>query len=151
MPVTDFLAEYPAFKNFEPQDLENLASVCTEAVFKKDEVIFAEETPGDKMYIIRSGSVKVIKKVKNTENTVAVLNKGDFFGEMAILDGAPRSAGTKAAMDTKVLVITQKNFEDFKEKFQGTSVKLMEILVKILSQRLREANKNTEAIGFWVE
>ena len=57
-------------KDFVKEDLENLATICAEMTYKKDEVIFAEETPGDKMFIIRSGSVKVIKKVKNIENTV---------------------------------------------------------------------------------
>ena len=151
MAITDFLSEYPAFKNFEKADFDNLATICIELNFKKDEVVFAEETPGDKMFIIRAGSVKVIKKVKNIENTVAVLNKGDFFGEMAVLDGSPRSAGVKAAMDTKVLQISQKDFEDFKQKNQLTSIKLLDIFVKGLSQRLRQANKNIEAISFWVE
>ena len=151
MAVTDFLSEYPAFKNFEQSDFDNLATVCTEQNYKKDEVICAEETPGDKMFIIKAGSVKVLKKVKEKETTLAVLNKGDFTGDMAVLDGSNRSATLKSAMDTKLLVIQKKVFEDFKQKYTVSAIKLLDILVKGLSQRLRSANKNIEAISFWVE
>jgi len=151
MSNTDFLTEYPAFKNFEPIDIADLSRICSEMDLKKDDIVFAEETPGDKMFIIKAGSVKVIKKENNIENTVAVLNKGDFFGEMAVLDGSPRSAGAKAVVDSKVLVITKKDLDRFKQEFQVTAIKLLDILVKGLSQRLRQANKNIEAISFWLE
>src|SRR6185503_2713267 len=110
MGIADFLADHKTFSLFEEQELAALSEECTEASFKKDEIIFPEESPGDKMYILRQGSVKVFKKIKNNETTLAIVNAGEFFGEMALLDGGPRSAAAKAIEDVKALVISTQNF-----------------------------------------
>lgn len=151
MGVADFLAEYKTFQHFDEPDLEVLSAECTEAAFKKDEVIFPEESPGDKMYIIRQGSVKVFKKIKNNETTLAIVNPGEFFGEMALLDGGPRSAAAKAIEDVKALVISTKNFEMLREKSPQVALRIMDVLVRTLSTRLRQANKNLEVISFWID
>ena len=97
MGTAAFLSGAKGFKDLTAQDIEALDTVCAEEMFKSNEIIFPEEGPGDKMYIIKSGSVKINKKVKGQENTIAVLNPGEFFGEMALLDGMPRSAAAKSA------------------------------------------------------
>jgi CRP-like cAMP-binding protein len=151
MGVADFLAEYKTFGSFDETDLQALSEECTEGSFKKDEIIFPEESPGDKMYIIRQGSVKVFKKIKNNETTLAIVNPGEFFGEMAILDGGPRSAAAKAIEDVKALVISTKNFESMREKSPQVALRIMDVLVRTLSTRLRQANKNLEVISFWID
>jgi len=151
MGIADFLAEYKAFGSFDETDLQVLSEECTEGAFKKDETIFPEESPGDKMYIIRQGSVKVFKKIKNNETTLAIVNPGDFFGEMALLDGGPRSAAAKSIEDVKALVISTKNFEALREKSPQVALRIMDVLVRTLSTRLRQANKNLEVISFWID
>ena len=151
MGAADFLAEYKTFQNFGEQDLEVLSAECSEGAFKKDETIFPEESPGDKMYVIRQGSVKVFKKIKNNETTLAIVNPGEFFGEMALLDGGPRSAAAKAVEDVKALVISTQNFESLREKQPQVALRIMDVLVRTLSTRLRQANKNLEVISFWID
>jgi CRP-like cAMP-binding protein len=151
MGIADFLAEHKTFQNFEEADLTALSAECAEATFKKDELVFAEESPGDKMYIIRMGSVKIFKKIKNNETTLAIVNPGEFFGEMALLDGGPRSAAAKTIEDVKALVITIKNFDALREKSPHAALTIMDVLVKTLSNRLRQANKNLEVISFWID
>ena len=152
MGIADFLSEYnKTFQDFGEQDLQVLSDECSEASFKKDEVVFPEESPGDKMYIIRQGSVKVFKTIKNNETTLAILNPGEFFGEMALLDGRPRSAAAKAIEEVKVLVISTKNFENLREKNARVALLIMDVLVRTLSSRLRQSNKNLEVISFWIE
>jgi CRP-like cAMP-binding protein len=151
MGIADFLAEYKTFGHFEEADLAAVSEECTEAGFKKDETIFPEESPGDRMYIIRQGSVKVFKKIKNNETTLAIVNPGEFFGEMALLDGGPRSAAAKAIEDVKALVISTKNFEAMREKSPQVALRIMDVLVRTLSTRLRQANKNLEVISFWID
>ncbi len=151
MGIADFLADYKTFSNFTEEDLGALSGECAEAAFKKDEVMFAEESPGDKMFVIRSGSVKIFKKIKNNETTLAIVNPGEFFGEMALLDGGARSAAAKAIEDVKALVITTKNFENLREKSPHVALSIMDVLVKTLSTRLRQANKNLEVISFWID
>jgi len=151
MGIADFLAEYKTFQNFQESDLAGLSEECVEATFKKDELVFAEESPGDKMYILRAGSVKIFKKIKNNDTTLAIVNPGEFFGEMALLDGGPRSAAAKAIEDVKALVITIKNFDNMREKNPHVALSIMDVLVKTLSNRLRQANKNLEVISFWID
>lgn len=151
MGAADFLAEYKTFQNFSEQDLQALSEECTEGAFKKDEVVFPEESPGDKMYVLRQGSVKVFKKIKNNETTLAIVNPGEFFGEMALLDGGPRSAAAKAIEDVKALTISTKNFETLREKNPQVALRIMDVLVRTLSTRLRQANKNLEVISFWID
>jgi len=151
MGIADFLAEYKTFQNFTEADLQGLSEECAEATFKKDELVFAEESPGDKMYILRAGSVKIFKKIKNNDTTLAIVNPGEFFGEMALLDGGPRSAAAKAIEDVKALVVTIKNFDNMREKSPHVALSIMDVLVKTLSNRLRQANKNLEVISFWID
>jgi CRP-like cAMP-binding protein len=147
MGAADFIGEYKGFKAFDANDIAALNAVFTEEKFNKDDMIFQEEAPGDRMYVIKSGSVKIVKKVKDKENTLAVLNPGEFFGEMALLDGMPRSAGAKAGDATVVVSISRSNFGSLREKSAVTALRLMDILINVLSTRLRQANKNLEVIS----
>ena len=151
MGSADFLLQNKGFKDLTQTDTDALGSICAEESFAANATIFPEEGAGDKMYVIKSGAVKITKKVKETENTIAVINPGEFFGEMALLDGMPRSAAAKAASDTVVLTITRDNYTALRAKAPQTALKIVDILVKVLSNRLRQANKNLEVISFWIE
>ncbi len=73
-------------------------------------MIFSEAMPGDTMYFLQSGSVKICKISKNSEITLAVLQKGSLFGEMALLENKPRSAIAITEKDSSLLVISNENF-----------------------------------------
>lgn len=151
MPNLAYLAQYPPFKSFTAEDLTALGSVGTEKSYRKEETIFEEDSKGDSMYVIKSGSVKILKRVKNQENTIAVLNPGEFFGEMALLDGLPRSAAVRATTDVETFVIPLDGYQKLRQAHPHTALKLMDIIIKVLSNRLRQANKNLEVISFWIE
>ena len=151
MPDVSYLSKYPPFKSFDGTDLGALGSVGAEKAYKKDELVFEEDSKGDSMYILKSGSVKILKKVKNQENTIAVLNPGEFFGEMALLDGLPRSATVRATGDAEAFVVDLDGYQKLRKDQPHTALKLMDIIIKVLSNRLRQANKNLEVISFWIE
>lgn len=151
MPDVSYLAKYPPFKTFDGNDLEALGSAGEEKVVKKDELVFDEDSKGDSMYVIKSGAVKILKKVKNQENTIAVLNPGEFFGEMALLDGLPRSAAVRATGDAELFMVSLDGYQKLRKDKPHTALKLMDIIIKVLSNRLRQANKNLEVISFWIE
>jgi len=151
MPDVSYLSNYAPFKNFDGNDLSALGSTGEEKSYQKDELIFDEDSKGDSMYVIKTGAVKIQKKVKNQENTIAVLNPGEFFGEMALLDGQPRSAAVRATTDTTVLMVSLEGYQALRKDSPHTALKLMDIIIKVLSNRLRQANKNLEVISFWIE
>jgi len=151
MPDVSYLAKYAPFKTFDGNDLEAMGSAGEEKTVKKDDLVFDEDSKGDSMYVIKSGAVKILKKVKNQENTIAVLNPGEFFGEMALLDGLPRSAAVRATGDAELFMISLDGYQKLRRDKPHTALKLMDIIIKVLSNRLRQANKNLEVISFWIE
>ena len=75
--------------------------------YKKGEIIFIEGSPGKEMYIIHSGGVNVYKTINEEKINLSVLRKNDFFGEMRLLLGCPRTASIEARERTEVLVVTK--------------------------------------------
>lgn len=147
MGPADFLIKNKNFKAFDKEDIAALNAVCAEEEFAKGSMIFQDEAAGDRMHIIKTGLVKIVKKVKDKDTTLAVLNPGDFFGEMALLDGMPRSAGARAGDATTVVTITRQHYAELREKAPKTAFKLMDVLVTVLSMRLRQTNRNLEVIS----
>lgn len=92
-------------KNFEQDIMEN-----STAYYDAGQIIFAEGMIGDRMFFIQSGSVKICKISNNSEIVLAVLNKGELFGEMALLESKPRSAIAIASTACSLIVITNQNF-----------------------------------------
>jgi len=101
------------------------------------EIIFCEFEPGDAFYLIQSGKVKIVKIVGDLEKTLAILNPGEFFGEMALLEEAPRSATTIALTDVKLLEFNRANFEML---MQGQPQIVLNLL-KLFANRIYEQRR----------
>ena len=95
-------------------------------------MIFSESQTGSDMFVIQSGSVKISKIVNGTEVTLAVLKKGDMFGEMALLENKPRSASAIAKDDCTLMAINKSNFN----QMVTTQPQLIAKLTTTLSERL---------------
>ena len=100
------------------------------------EVLFREGERGDVMYLIREGKIKITKGGDDDEKVLAVLKEGDFFGEMAIIDGSPRSASAIAATPASLLVIDK---ETFRSKIRENP--LIEYVLETLTKRLRTTDE----------
>jgi len=107
-----------------------------EKILKEQEVLFREGEPGDEMYLIKSGKIKIIKKVGDDIKVLAVLSEGDFFGEMSVIDGVPRSATAVASGETHIITFDK---TAFKKKIGEEP--LVEYIVTELSRRLRAADE----------
>ncbi|MCB1189199.1 MAG: Crp/Fnr family transcriptional regulator [Leptospiraceae bacterium] len=104
---------------------------------KDSDMVFCEHEPGKELYIIQGGRVKITKIVNNNEVMLAVLNPGDIFGEMAILDNKPRSASAIATGDVDVLAINKANFENMVKSQPQLATKI----ITLLSERIWIAYK----------
>ncbi len=105
--------------------------------YKDNNMIFCEHEPGKELYIIQNGKVKITKIVNNNEVMLAVLQNGDIFGEMAILDNKPRSASAVAWGDVELLAINKANFEGMVK----AQPQLATRLITLLSERIWTAYK----------
>ncbi len=117
--------------------------------FQKGAVIFSEGDLGLAMYIVESGEVEIRKMIGGEERVLAVLGKGDFFGEMCMLeDEVPRSASAVAATDVDAIMIDQAAFTFILERNPEIAVRMMRKLVR----RLRETTRLLEeAVGHEVD
>jgi len=95
-------------------------------------LLFAEGEPGNELYFIQEGSVKISKIVNNQEVILAVLRKGDIFGEMAVLEDKPRTANAEVYEDCHVLAVNKANFEGLIQ----TSPELVARLTTIMAERI---------------
>src|SRR5713226_2424522 len=105
-------------------------------------VLFREGDRGEKMYVIRAGKVNIWKRISENDLTLAVLGPGEFFGEMALLEGLPRSAGATVVEDAMLIEVEAAAFEMLVRKNSEIAVRLM----RRLSSRLREADRQIQAL-----
>jgi CRP-like cAMP-binding protein len=110
--------------------------------FKKGHVLFHEGDEGDEMFIIQSGKVAIKKRVKDQDALLATLEKGDFFGEMAILERMPRSASAEVVEDGDLVVISGEIFGDMIKATPEVAVRML----RKYSIRLRETNRQLEQV-----
>jgi hypothetical protein len=104
---------------------------------KDGEYIFREGELGTEMYIIHEGKVEILNLVNGKETVIAVLEKGDFFGEMSILEDMPRAASARALTPTKALAINGSTFDQMLRDNPEVAVRMM----RKLSRRLRETDE----------
>ncbi|NCN04852.1 MAG: Crp/Fnr family transcriptional regulator [Spirochaetales bacterium] len=106
--------------------------------YQKGDILFVEYEPGDSFYLIQEGQVRISKIMGGIEKTIDVLQPGEIFGEMAILEEAPRSANAMAVDKVKVLQFNRANFEILMGGNPQIALKLLKLFTKrIFDQRRR--------------
>lgn len=112
------------------------------AEFAAGEVLFREGDPAEVMYVIQSGEVEIRRRMGEGEHVLAVLAAGEFFGEMSILGGRPRSATAIARRPSRLLVIAAATFEAMLRAKTEIALRI----IRTLAQRLERANQQIELL-----
>lgn len=111
--VVGLLQKVPIFQGLPHADLERIATLMRGRTAAPGEMVFGEGDPGDRFYIVHSGSVEVVKERPRGENErLAIKRAGEGFGEMALLTASPRSATVRALEPTNLLYATREQFEE---------------------------------------
>ena len=126
-----FLKSIDLFSQIPGEDLAQVALISTEETREQGEEIFAEGEAGDALYLVLEGKVRVHK----LDRVIAELAERECFGEMAILDAAPRSATVTAVSDTNLLKISREDFEEIMSEKPEIALGI----IRVLSRRLRDA------------
>lgn len=105
--------------------------------FQQNDIIFCEYEPGDTFYLIQSGRVQIVKIMGDIEKTIDILQPGEIFGEMAILEEAPRSATAIAADQVKALEFNRQNFEVLMQGNPQIALKLLKLFTKRIYDQKR--------------
>lgn len=131
------------FADLTDDERAHVAEICKEQRFKFGQTIFREGEPGNRLYIIAEGEVRISRDVPGSgEEALAVLKKGACFGEMSIFDRSERSTDAIANTDTALLTITRSDFEIMLDFNRDIAYKVLWAVVRLLSSRLRQTNDN---------
>lgn len=137
----DQLARVSFFDGLTREALAMMAQVTTEESHALGTRIFQYGDPGDKLFIILEGKVRISREVAGMgEEALAVLGPGEVFGEMALLDESPRSADARAHERCRLLVIAKDAFDDLLFLHKDLAFEVLWSCVRTLSGRLRETN-----------
>jgi CRP-like cAMP-binding protein len=139
------LRSIPLFSRVAQGDLEQIASHLIERRYPRNTTIVEEGLPGDYMYILREGRVKVTKLSEDgREKILDFLETGSFVGDMALLERGPRSASVKTLTPVKVLALSRTDFISLLRK----SPDLALAVIQELSRRIRSVNEQASSLSF---
>jgi CRP-like cAMP-binding protein len=132
------LARVGLFEHMNPRFVKGIAGICTERNFKSGDYLIKQGESGIGLFIILTGKVRIEKTdASGAKVEIAENGPGDIMGEMAVFDGAPRSASVVATADTECLVLASWEFNSFLKTHPEAALELIPILVK----RFRETNE----------
>jgi CRP/FNR family transcriptional regulator len=141
----ELLARVPLFSELSASELERVAQVAVPRSFPGGTRVFHEGDPGDSCYIVRSGVCRVTREHSDGRAiTLANLETGDIFGELAMLDGDTRSASVEALEDAELLALPGSDVKALLRDHPELGVKLIEALTR----RLRSANERISNQSF---
>ncbi len=135
------LQEIDLFRGRKPETLAALEACMERRRCKAGEAIFRIGDFGDELFLIRRGAVRILLPLGGQqEHHLATFGRGNFFGEMAFLDRAPRSANAVATNDVELFALSRQRFDALAEKHRHLALNLLEALSRALAIRLRYAN-----------
>ncbi len=139
------LAGVELFSELDDEALAKVASLAQLRAFPKDTAIFHAGDPADAVFVVATGKVKiVVTSTDGKEFILSVLGAGQVFGEMALIESAPRSASVQTVTAVEALVISRHDFQHLLNTSPGVSRGLL----MILSRRLRRANSKMESLAY---
>ena len=138
-PIKLALESVPIFYDLTTFQIKEIARLVHKRTYKKGEAVFKKNAPGEGMYIIISGEIKI--KDPESKIVFATLSKNNFFGEMALLDEEPRSALAEASEPSTLIGFFKPDLMTLVSRFPELGNKILINLSKVLAERLRESNK----------
>jgi len=132
------LHKMPLFRHLTYQELVRVMNIIDVRSYADKDVVIAEGYEGEEMFIILTGKVRV----HSGETTIVELGAGQHLGEMALVDKAPRSASVSSVGDTKLMVMTRREFFDIVRKDHDVAVKLLWAFLGVLTERLRNTSRD---------
>jgi CRP/FNR family transcriptional regulator len=142
--ISNFLRRIPMFADLSEEDLETVANLFRERRYRKNDIIFMEEDTGQYMYLVKEGRVKVTRLLPNGKEMILAFHEaGEYFGEMALIDGGTTPASVTAVLPTTIFVIGYREFS-----FLLDHPKTNRVIMKTLCDRCRDAWAQIEVLTF---
>ncbi len=144
------LKDTELFKDLTDKELAVISQIVTEKTMPGNTPLFVENMLGESLFIIKSGSVQVSKVIPGIgEQNLLTLGPGDFFGEMALLNGGARMVSAKTVEETELLVITRDDFKELLEKEAASCLKFLQEIIRVFTNRIRNSNQLISEFIAW--
>jgi len=141
---TKLVKRVPLFSQLNEDDLEKIRILCVTQHYVKDQIILIEEEAGNTLFLIQKGRVKVSRiSDDGREVILSILEPGDFFGELSLIDGKARSASVTAIEDSEVLMLRRGDFLGLLSDYPQISISLM----KELAGRIRKSDTQIKSLS----
>jgi CRP-like cAMP-binding protein len=145
--LREVLSAVPFFQTLTAEEIGQVAALGRLVTYPKDAVLFKEGAPGEALYIVVDGAVRVTKAVPGAKDQpLAYMERGSCFGEMSLIDEFPRSATAVAQQDCRVLFIEKQALLDLLHGDPVIATKILWALCRTLSLRLRETSDRIVAL-----
>jgi CRP/FNR family transcriptional regulator, cyclic AMP receptor protein len=136
-----FLKTVPFFDRLSNRQLKTVSDIMFERTYDADESIFEEGQPGAALFLILDGKVAIEICRETSTTQLAILGKGAFFGELALLDDAPRSADARALEPTRTLALYRNDLTGLRHRHARTACQIYRSLATMIGDRLRATNE----------
>lgn len=144
------LKDSSMFKGLVATDLDKLANFCQVRNMAEGTTVFIENMPGESLFLVKKGAVHITKMfAEGDEETLVTLGPNDIFGELAVVDGLPRSATARISEDAELISLTKESFEKLCKEDACLALKLLSNIVKVFSERVHEAKDEYRAMLVW--
>ena len=132
------------------QELGKLAGFCEMREMAEGTTVFIENMPGESLFLVKKGTIRVSRMfAEGDEQTLVVLGPEDIFGEMAVIDGLPRSATARVAENAELISLNRKSLEQLCRDDASLALKLVKNIVRVFSKRVREVNEEYRDMLIW--
>ncbi|GAA3412936.1 Crp/Fnr family transcriptional regulator [Paenibacillus hodogayensis] len=143
--VVELIRDIPLFQDLSEAELIDISALFYERKFRKNEIVFLEDQPGEELFVIESGTVKIFRIDNAKQITLALFRSGDFFGDMSIVTkGGTRSANAETLEASVMYSLKRSTFYDFMSRSPGLCMRLLEVTM----DRLRRANEQIHGLTF---
>jgi len=143
--VDEVLARAGIFQGVEPAAVESLTRALQPVDFPRGHTVFNEGEPGDRLYIILSGKVKIGRKsIDGRENLLTIMGPSDMFGELSIFDPGPRTSSATAVTEVRAVSMDRAALKEWISRRPD----IAEQLLRVLARRLRRTNNNLADLIF---
>jgi CRP/FNR family cyclic AMP-dependent transcriptional regulator len=138
------------FKGMSEEELSFLGSLFSEKNMGEGAIVFVENMPGESLFLIKNGAVKISKMIaEGEEKILVILGAEDFFGEMALLEGERRSATARVAEGAELLSLKKADFDALCESRPRLGLKLLRNITLLFQRRVRESENEYREMVLW--
>ncbi|MFA5804530.1 MAG: cyclic nucleotide-binding domain-containing protein [Melioribacteraceae bacterium] len=140
--LEEVLLSMPPFKYLSNKKIKLLMKVIHNRIYTANEYIFFQGDPGIGLYLIIRGEILITEEIDGERFDLAMLTRGDFFGELALLDEEKRSASAIALKDSQLAVIFKPDLDEFVETHSKEGIQILRGISQIIATRLRNLNQD---------